>query len=97
MLLVGSFLAEMKLLYCSVTLLQLVVALGWMLAAVGNLSVLYGLYHMVNGHPISLGVSAFYNSVSRTVWAVGVAWVIFACVTGHGGRGELYGFMLYEP
>ncbi|KAK2175029.1 hypothetical protein NP493_758g01001 [Ridgeia piscesae] len=58
---------------------------GWTVATVGNVSVVYGLYNMMNGHPVSVGVSAFYNAVSRTVWAIGVAWVIFACVTGHGG------------
>ena len=67
-------------------LFQFAVALGWTVATVGNVSVVYGLYNMMNGHPVSVGVSAFYNAVSRTVWAIGVAWVIFACVTGHGGK-----------
>ena len=78
--------SEFEVLYWNDTWCQLVVVLGWTLAAVCNLSVLYGLYHMMNGHPISVSLSAFYNSVFRTVWAVGVAWVIFACVTGHGGK-----------
>ena len=61
------------------------VVLGWAIATASNLAVLYGLSHVAQGHPASAGVAAFYNAVSRTVWGVGLAWVVFACVTGHAG------------
>ena len=64
----------------------MLVPLGWCVAAVCNLSVLYGLYGSVNGYVhLSATVRGFYAAVHRTVWAIGVAWVIFACVTGNGG------------
>jgi len=60
--------------------------LFWCLAAVCNLSVLYGLYGSVNGYVhLSNFVRSLYAAVHRTAWAIGVAWVIFACVTGNGG------------
>ena len=60
--------------------------LFWCLAAVCSLSVLYGLYGSVNGYVhLSNTVRGFYAAVHRTVWAISVAWVIFACVTGNGG------------
>ena len=66
--------------------LQVLVLLFWCLAAVCNLSVLYGLYGSVNGYVhLSNFVRSLYAAVHRTAWAIGVAWVIFACVTGTGG------------
>jgi len=65
---------------------QVLVILFWFLAAVCNLSVLYGLYDTVNGNVhLSNVVRSLYAAVHRTAWAVGVAWVIFACITGNGG------------
>ena len=64
-------------------------ALFWLLAAACNLSVVYGLYDAVNGYVhISDEVRSLYAAVHRTAWAVGVAWVIFACVTGNAGERE---------
>jgi len=67
--------------------MQVLVALFWILAAVCNLSVLYGLFDSVNGNVhLSDVVKSLYAAVHRTAWSVGVAWVIFACITGNGGR-----------
>jgi len=72
-------------------IVQVLVALFWILAAVCNLSVLYGLYDSVNGNVhLSELVKSLYAAVHRTAWAVGVAWVIFACITGNGGVFILY-------
>ncbi|KAG1681474.1 Nose resistant to fluoxetine protein 6 [Nymphon striatum] len=57
------------------------VSLGWILAAALNLSVVYGLYHT---HPNGDTIKTYYV-LSRTAWAIGVSWVIFACVHGYGG------------
>jgi len=66
------------------------VALFWLLAAVCNLSVVYGLYDTVNGYvQLSDEVRSLYAALHRTAWAVGVAWVIFACVTGNAGERQL--------
>lgn len=58
---------------------------GWALASLCCLSTLYGVYDTYQGNPPSTDVSALYNSLSRTVWAAGVCWVIYACSTGYGG------------
>lgn len=31
-------------------------------------------------------VSALYSGVARSVWSIGVGWVVFACTTGNGGK-----------
>ncbi|WAR03139.1 NRF6-like protein [Mya arenaria] len=62
------------------------VLLGWALAAVCCMSVLYGNYDSVRGvHIPSRYESALYTATHSTVWAVGVSWVIYACCTGYGG------------
>jgi peptidoglycan/LPS O-acetylase OafA/YrhL len=70
---------------CKVRMHWVVVICGWCLAAACNLGVLYGLYDEANGHNASQTVNSLYAATHRTLWAVGVAWVIFACVTGYGG------------
>ncbi|XP_076353848.1 nose resistant to fluoxetine protein 6-like isoform X2 [Tachypleus tridentatus] len=57
------------------------VLLCWLVAAGLCLSVVYGTYHV----DMSNSTNSFYNTLSHTAWAVGVGWVIYACVTGHGG------------
>ncbi|XP_013776461.1 O-acyltransferase like protein-like [Limulus polyphemus] len=57
------------------------VLLCWLIAAGLCLSVVYGTYHV----DMSNSTTSLYNTLSRTAWAVGVGWVIYACVTGHGG------------
>ena len=77
--------------------LQVLVVLFWCLAAVCNLSVLYGLYGTVNGYVhLSNAVRSLYAALHRTAWAVGVAWVIFACVTGNGGEFFLCLMSIFE-
>ena len=68
------------------SIFQLWVIVGWLLAACCCLSVVYGLYGVPTGDKVlSSGVNAFYASFNRIGWAVGVAWVIFACSSGYGG------------
>jgi len=55
--------------------------LGWTLAAALNLSLVYGVYHA----NLAGAVGKLNLSLSRTAWAVGLAWVTAACVTGYGG------------
>ena len=71
-----------------IDVIQALVMLGWILAAACNLAVVYGLVHY-NGNfltPMPLGLSAFYQTCARTAWGLGLAWVIFACCRGYGGR-----------
>ncbi|CAH1786929.1 unnamed protein product [Owenia fusiformis] len=62
-----------------------VAVFGWIVAAGLSLSTQYGLYGLFNEAPISPDVMALYDAVSRTVWSMGLGWVVFACVTGYGG------------
>ncbi|XP_043488781.1 nose resistant to fluoxetine protein 6-like [Polistes fuscatus] len=57
------------------------IILFWILGSLCNLIVLFGLYpRRVSG----LG-AVFYTALSRTVWAIGIAWVVIACCTNNGG------------
>lgn len=38
-----------------------------------------------NGYVPSDLEAGFYSATSRTLWAVGLAWIVFACVNGNGG------------
>ncbi|XP_003424053.1 nose resistant to fluoxetine protein 6-like isoform X2 [Nasonia vitripennis] len=57
------------------------VVTGWLLGSSCNLVVLFGLVDK----QISVLLSAFYVAFSRTVWAIGLAWLLVACCTKHGG------------
>ncbi|XP_018372628.1 PREDICTED: LOW QUALITY PROTEIN: nose resistant to fluoxetine protein 6-like [Trachymyrmex cornetzi] len=58
-----------------------IVILCWTLAAACNILVLFGLYK----RQISLLSTAIYVALSRTVWAIGIAWIVIMCYTEHGG------------
>ena len=60
--------------------------LGWIVAAVTGLALVYGLYGVAQGTPLTTPVAAFYSSTHRTIWALVLGWVIFACVLGYGGK-----------
>lgn len=53
----------------------------WILFSSCNVVTLFGLFDK----NMSVLASAFYTATSRTLWAIGIAWVIIACNTKHGG------------
>ncbi|XP_046830438.1 nose resistant to fluoxetine protein 6-like isoform X2 [Vespa crabro] len=57
------------------------IILFWILSSTCNILVLFGLWEK----RISIISSAFYVALARTVWAVGLAWLVIACITNHGG------------
>ena len=65
-----------------------------MLATACNLAVLYGLvdYHGGLLTPLPLRLNAFYQACSRMAWGLGLAWVIFACCRGYGGKFQSIGY-----
>ncbi|XP_048270686.1 nose resistant to fluoxetine protein 6-like [Bombus terrestris] len=54
---------------------------GWSLAILCNCSILFGL----TNKNISLDLSVLYLALSKTGWALGIAWLVVACTTNNGG------------
>lgn len=50
------------------------------------LAVLFATYSWSRGQSANRAESVMYAILHRTVWAAGVAWVLFVCATGHGGQ-----------
>ncbi|XP_064616908.1 nose resistant to fluoxetine protein 6-like [Liolophura sinensis] len=88
----GPYLVGMTLGYilyrtkCKVSLPRSYVLVIWLAATACGISVIYGMKG-VNSNDVQLtnDVNALYNAISRTAWALALAWVVFACCTGHGG------------
>lgn len=59
--------------------------LGWMAAALVNATVVFGVYNWNAYEEPSLSVAVAYAALSRTAWALGIAWMVVACATGNGG------------
>lgn len=70
---------------CNV-LLQVAVILGWIISLVCVTSVIYGTVEENRGHINSLTTDAVFNSLCKTVWGLGLGWIVFACNTGYGGK-----------
>lgn len=60
---------------------------GWTLSIVIGLAVVYGMVPYLNpSEEMSDFVRVSYGSLHRLTWAACVAWVIFACIHGYGGK-----------
>ncbi|KAG7197537.1 hypothetical protein KM043_017647 [Ampulex compressa] len=57
------------------------IVICWLFGSSCNILVLFGLWE----RHISVVSTAFYVGLSRTVWGVGLAWIVIACQTNHGG------------
>ncbi|XP_043578478.1 nose resistant to fluoxetine protein 6-like [Bombus pyrosoma] len=55
--------------------------IGWILASLCNGTILFGL----DNKNIPLSLSILYLALSRTGWALGIAWVVIVCTTNHAG------------
>ncbi|CAL1269391.1 unnamed protein product [Larinioides sclopetarius] len=55
--------------------------IGWCCASFCSLSVVFGLYHIKDNETLF----HFYNALSRSAFGLGLAWVIFCCLSGNGG------------
>ena len=56
--------------------------IGWVLATATLIGCVFGLY----GTSLSATSSAAYVALSHSAWALGVAWVLVACLAGYGGE-----------
>lgn len=59
--------------------------LGWGCALASSLGVLFGLYDYSRFNSITDAGKVIYAVFGRSLWALSLAWVVFACSTGHGG------------
>ena len=62
---------------------------GWCVAIILALSTLYGEYKVLrkdNPQPFSRAENITYGTFSRCAWSLALAWVIFACHRGLGGK-----------
>ncbi|XP_054707093.1 nose resistant to fluoxetine protein 6-like [Uloborus diversus] len=71
--------------YKDVKLGMLTNVVGWCLSIVISISSLYGAHRWNIGEPHGPLLTAVFAALHRTTFTIGVAWVAFACVTGHGG------------
>ncbi|CAG5133435.1 unnamed protein product, partial [Candidula unifasciata] len=79
-----------------VTMNKCVVVIGWILAAVVGLAVVFGVHGDFSGeNPSILLVASIYNGIYRTVWGACICWIIVACTSGYGG--PIHAFLSWSP
>ena len=72
--------------FCVNILLQVQVYAGWLLATTAFFSSIYGLLPFQQPDYVYNALeSSMYNCLHRPIWSLAIGWVIYACVTGHGG------------
>ena len=64
--------------------------LGWVVAVILICCVEYGTYTIFKegGERWDRGTRVMYDTFGRTAYGLGVAWIIYACVSGNGGEVE---------
>lgn len=66
---------------CKIPMKKSIVVFGWIICTMTMLCLVYGLYKT----QLDSVTAAAYSSLSHTVWALGLSWIVIACTTGHGG------------
>lgn len=59
--------------------------MSWFCSMVILFGVLFGVYFWNIGYETSAFVNAIYSSTHRTIWSIGLSWIVYACITGQGG------------
>ena len=73
-----------------VSLVQIAVAFGWLISVAGiSTSVYLSHSYTYAGDQWPVEAVVAFLSLQRLVFAVGVAWIIYACCTGYGGQYRL--------
>ncbi|XP_015123942.1 nose resistant to fluoxetine protein 6 [Diachasma alloeum] len=68
--------------------------LFWFLGLSCIVLVLFGLYE----RRIPIVPTSFYIALYRTVWSLGIAWIVVACSTNHGGIiNRILSFKIWQP
>jgi len=60
---------------------------GWWVAGIAAVGSIFSVsFFYQDGHSYSALEAATYAAIHRFAWAAATAWLIFACVTGQGGK-----------
>ncbi|GFG32287.1 hypothetical protein Cfor_02684, partial [Coptotermes formosanus] len=75
------------------------VALGWLVSLCSCAAVVFGgVVFYSDNHEYNAFESSMYAGLHRSAWALSVAWIVFACVTGYGGLVDLFlSWKLFVP
>ncbi|KAK3105107.1 hypothetical protein FSP39_017376 [Pinctada imbricata] len=78
---------------------KIFVFFGWIMAFTLMALVVYGPHHYyLDLDNASSTASLFYGTFCRTTWCLALAWIVFACATGHGGPVQQFlSFRIWEP
>ncbi|KAL3218662.1 hypothetical protein MRX96_031471 [Rhipicephalus microplus] len=71
--------------YRQVKMSRRIQLVGWLSSVTTGLTIVYGVYEWNAHSPPGPFLSVLYGATSRPAWTLCVAWVTFACVSGHGG------------
>ncbi|VEN43510.1 unnamed protein product, partial [Callosobruchus maculatus] len=66
---------------CRIHFSKLALSAGWTASFSVLLALVYGLYNT----RLSAWSGAAYSAMSHSAWAMGLSWIVIACITGHGG------------
>lgn len=58
---------------------------GWIVSIILGLTAVFGAHRWNSGDPHGSILTCLFGALHRATFTVSVAWVAFACVTGHGG------------
>jgi hypothetical protein len=63
------------------------VALGWLVSLCSCAAIVFGAAVFYNdNHEYDVFEASIYAGLHRSTWALSVAWIAFACITGYGGK-----------
>ncbi|KAK7866453.1 hypothetical protein R5R35_008974 [Gryllus longicercus] len=66
---------------CTIRMSKIMAATGWVVSISLLFYLIFGLFKQ-ELHPI---IAAIYSSLSHSLWALGLSWIVIACCTGYGG------------
>ena len=65
---------------------QFVLILGWLVSTALACTVIYGIDATTHGPRTPQWLAVAYNAATRFAFSLSVAWVMFVCITGNGGK-----------
>ncbi|KAI1289480.1 Nose resistant to fluoxetine protein 6 [Halotydeus destructor] len=67
------------------TLSKNIQILGWTCTSITMFAILHGIYWTNVGEETHSSFTIMYSACHRTLWAIGLAWIVYACISGQGG------------